>query len=81
MTLEERFINGEINGMLFTTPTCGFCPAAKQHLSKFDNVEIKDATTETELVSTYRLMSVPTLVLANDGGEFVTLSKDAILKL
>jgi len=81
MNLEERFVNGELEAILFTTPTCSYCPAAKDHLSKFDNVTIEDATKNRELAAKYNIMSAPSLVILGDDIEFKVVNKDSIMKL
>ncbi len=55
--------------LLFTTPTCVNCSAAKKELEKagIDYV-VKDAAENQDLVEKYRVMQAPSLVVVTDDG-------------
>jgi ribonucleoside-triphosphate reductase (formate) len=55
-----------MNGLLFTTKICPRCPAAKQYLSKFNNIEHIDAQENTALTKKYGIRTVPSLVLLDN---------------
>mgnify|MGYP000992885367 CR=1 FL=1 len=57
---------GQARLLLFTTPTCPQCPAAKNILKGIKDVQEVNARESVDLTEKYRIMSAPTLVGLED---------------
>lgn len=52
--------------MLFTTKSCPNCPPAKTLLSVYTDIEVLDAHDNMDLVSTFGIRAVPSLVIQDN---------------
>ena len=65
--IEEALEQGEAKTLLFTTPTCPNCRAAKALLDKAGIAyQVLNADEEKDLVAQYGVKQAPTLVALND---------------
>ena len=64
--------------MLFTTPTCQYCPPAKEMLADVKEVLFLNAQDNLELAKEYGVRSVPTLVVNKCSGNQVFIGLDEI---
>ena len=64
--------------MLFTTPTCQYCPPAKELLTEVKEVLYLNAQDNIELAKQYGVRSVPTLVIEKCSGNKVYVGIDEI---
>lgn len=69
-------------GILYTSATCTKCPAAKEHLKSFENVEIREMPKAMPDAKKYGFRSLPVLVLVDEKENLIDkLSLHEILEL
>lgn len=66
--------------MLFTTKSCPNCPPAKALLAVYEDIEILDAHDNMDLVSTFGIRAVPSLVVQDNENVKFYIGLDDIKK-